>query len=239
MKRIGTYEIESLAQKFRVERLEVNATEPIHVKAAIRKLNIMAVYRPLSDASCGLSVKTKNGKSRFMLINSNMTRGRQHFTIAHEFFHLFYDEHPVLHLCDGKMGRKDVSEANADAFASALLMPKEGILKRLSPEEIVTKRLSLAKVIRIEQYYGVSRSSLLYRLKALKIISDTAFEALKAVPVKESVRQLGVDQALYEKGNELLVISDFGEKAKRLLDEDKISEGHYNALINMISNDKN
>lgn len=26
------------------------------------------------------------------------TRGRQHFTICHEFYHLFYDENPTPHL---------------------------------------------------------------------------------------------------------------------------------------------
>jgi hypothetical protein len=39
---------------------------------------------------------------------------------------------------------------------------------------------------------------------------------------------------LYEKGNEGVVIGDFGEKARRLFELEKISEGHYVELLNMI-----
>ena len=37
-----------------------------------------------------------------------------------------------------------------------------------------------------------------------------------------------------KKGNENMVIGDFGEKARRLFEENKISEGHYVELLNMI-----
>lgn len=42
---------------------------------------------------------------------------------------------------------------------------------------------------------------------------------------------------MYEPGNENLVIGDFGEKARRLLDEEKISEGHYMELLHKIGID--
>ncbi|MFA6832755.1 MAG: ImmA/IrrE family metallo-endopeptidase [Bacteroidaceae bacterium] len=239
MKKINSDTAELMAEKFRNENLEVSLKEPINIKAAIRKLNLVVAYRPLSDGCCGLSVKTKINENMFVLVNSNMTRGRQHFTVAHELFHLFYDNEPAPHLCRDEWGSRDVSEINANAFASALLLPKAGLLNRLLPEELASKEISMASVIRIEQYYGVSRSALLYRLKGLKLISTAVFNTLKAVNVMDSVKQLGLDVSLYHNGNENLVMGDFGEKAKLLYDREKISEGHYNELINLISDGKN
>lgn len=236
MKKITLETAEDLAEKFRTEELGVNTTEPINIKSALRKLDIIAVYRPLSEACCGLSVQAKEDKKKFILINSNTSRGRQHFTVAHEFFHLFYDDNPAPHLCNDMEGQREVSEKNANTFASALLLPKMGLLKFISPHELVEKAIDMSKLIRIEQYYGVSRHALLIRLKSLNLISSMVYEKLKKAPVMESVKPLGHDISLYLKGNKNLVIGDFGEKAKRLLDEEKISEGHYNELIHLISN---
>ena len=69
----------------------------------------------------------------------------------------------------------------------------------------------------------------------LNIISEDTRKDLSIIPVWSSAREYGYDLSLYQGGNEGLVISDFGEKAKRLFDEDKISEGHYIELLNMIS----
>jgi hypothetical protein len=39
---------------------------------------------------------------------------------------------------------------------------------------------------------------------------------------------------LYKDGNHKLVIGDFGTYARKLYDEEKISEGHYMELLNII-----
>ena len=44
----------------------------------------------------------------------------------------------------------------------------------------------------------------------------------------------GFDGSLYLPGNEGLVIGDFGAKARKLFEEERISEGHYHELLNMI-----
>ena len=89
MKRLTILEAETLAGKFRSE-IGLSQYEPVNAKTLLRKLNITTMYRPLSDNSYGISCRSKSGK-KFILVNSNSTRGRQHFTIAHELYHLFYD----------------------------------------------------------------------------------------------------------------------------------------------------
>ena len=170
-----------------------------------------------------------------MMVNSNSTRGRQHYTIAHEIYHLYFDENPVPHICgDADSG----VERDANLFASSFLMPKEGILKMVSEQEVKKHAVELATVLRLEQLYQVSRTSLLVRLKDIGIIQEACLQNLKSISVKESARQYGYDLALYESGNEGMVIGDFGEKARLLFDNGKISEGHYYELLNMITNEQ-
>ncbi len=72
------------------------------------------------------------------------------------------------------------------------------------------------------------------RLKCMGVISEMPLQELSAISARETARAYGYDTSLYESGNEGVVIGDFGEKAKRLFDEGRISEGHYVELLNMI-----
>ena len=42
------------------------------------------------------------------------------------------------------------------------------------------------------------------------------------------------DLSLYQPGNEGVVIGDFGEKARLLFEQERISEGHYVELLNLL-----
>lgn len=231
MKRLTIQESEILAQKFRSEH-GLSMTEPISTKTVLRKLGILTMYRPLSEKSFGISAKSESGRM-FMMVNCNSTRGRQHFTIAHELYHLLYDDSPEPHMCGGVATGV---EKDANLFASALLMPREGLLKMVSDEEVKSRKVKLATVLRIEQFFGVSRNTLLLRLKDIGLITESYLNELKSVPVKESAMQYGYNLSLYEAGNKGIVIGDFGEKARLLFESGRISEGHYYELLNMISN---
>ena len=230
MKKLSINEAEALADKFRTQ-VGINLNEPINVKTLMRKLGVTTMYRPLSENSYGISCKSMSGKM-FILVNSATTRGRQHFTIAHEFYHLFYDDNPMPHMCDGKATGE---EKNANMFASALLLPRGGVLSMFSPEEITGRTVKLATILRIEQFFGVSRLNLLLRLKDLGLVSEKLIEEIRSIYVKDSATAYGYDLSLYETGNENLVIGDFGEKARILFESGKISEGHYYELLSMIS----
>ncbi|MEG0033183.1 MAG: ImmA/IrrE family metallo-endopeptidase [Mucinivorans sp.] len=228
---------DGLAKKFRVDNA-ISQTEAINLKSLLRKLNILTIFRPLSDDFYGMSLLSASGL-KFILINSNNPKGRQHFSIAHELYHLFFDENPCPHMCSQVEGGKNTQEKNADKFAAALLMPEDGIREFISTEEIKGKRLRLSTIIKMEQYFSVSRLSLLFRLKNCNIINAIEFSELKSHQVIESATQHGYDTALYNSGNEGLVIGDFGEKARLLFEKEVISEGHYQELLNLLLDGKN
>lgn len=233
MKKLNKETAEILAQKMRSEYLRISDSEPVNMKTVLRQLNIMTVYRPLSDNLFGLSLATNDKRHRFMLVNSNSTRGRQHFTIAHELFHLYFDENPQPHFC-GQTTDTDPTERSANLFASALLMPKDGLLKHISKNEIMSREVEIDTLLKIEHLYGVSHLTLVLRLKELQLISQSCVEKMKALNITYEALLRGYDTDLYQKGNENLVIGDFGSKARKLFEEDRISEGHYLELLNLI-----
>lgn len=238
MKKRLTLDIaDGLARKFRAD-VNLSFSEAINLKSLLRKLNILTVFRPLSGDFCGMATCTPSGL-KFILINSNNPKGRQHFTIAHELYHLFIEDDPTPHICQLTVNSKDVSETNANMFASALLMPEDGLFEFISKEEIKGKAIHLSTIIKMEQYFSVSRLALLYRLRNCKIINQAELDTLMQYSVKDTAKQYGYDTALYESGNEGLVIGDFGEKARILYEQEVISEGHYQELLNLISDGKN
>ena len=231
MKRINVQEAELLAVKFRIDN-GFSRTEPLDVKIVLRKCNIQAMFRPMSDNAYGMSLKSKDG-DMFVLVNSSRTIGRQNFTIAHELFHLLYDDNPRPHVCGTE--NDSIAERNANLFAAALLMPHDGLLQCLTSEECMGRNIDIATVLRLEQLYGVSRQSMLYRLRSIGLIDEKHLKDLLSLSPMDTAREYGYDVSLYLSGNEGLVISDFGLNAKKLYDRGIISEGHYMELINMIS----
>lgn len=232
MRRLTEFDAELLAVKFR-NMLHLPQDVPFPVKEALEQLGILTVFRPLSESSYGMSIKTKDGY-RFMLVSSNSTIGRQHFTIGHELYHLYYDEDPQPHMC-GRDG-KSPSEQSADMFASNLLLPRVGIIAMLPDDFRCHKQIDLATVVKMEQRFQVSRKALLFRLKRLSIISEDELQSLLLAPTREAALRRGYDTSVYEKGNEGLVIGDYSAMATDLFETGRISEGHYNELINVLSN---
>ena len=235
MKKLAKDVIEQLALKMRSEA-GLNPAEPIHAKTLLRKLGVMVIYRPLSEKACGLSMRSSDGKMKFMLINSNNSRGRQHFTICHELFHLYYDEEPKPHICGTPGMEKDPAEINANAFASALLLPQAGVMQSIPTDEIMSRHVTTATMLRVEQLFGVSHQSLCYCLRNLRLLTEEELQdhLAKGMEIQQIAAEYGYDLALYQPGNEGVVIGDFGEKARLLYEQERISEGHYVELLNLL-----
>ncbi|MBQ9356342.1 MAG: ImmA/IrrE family metallo-endopeptidase [Prevotella sp.] len=234
MSRVNHSLIENLALKFRT-MAGLSQNEPVHVKTLLVKMGVVVKYRPLSDNVFGLSLKTPDDRYRFVLVNSNTSRGRQHFTIGHELYHLYFDPMPQPHVCDGK--ERDKSEMDANAFASYLLLPKEGIVAEIPSEELKRDAIRIGTVLRLEQIFSVSHEAMAYRLKHMGIISEARLQDLLGLPIKDMAAAYGFDLSLYDNGNKNLLIGDYGEKLRELYDRGSISEGHYMELHKHIYND--
>ncbi len=227
--------VESQVSRFR-QMTGLSDSEAVNFKSLLLKLNVLTIYRPLSADFSGMSLKS--GNKRFMLVNSNHPKCRQHFTIAHELYHLYIDPNPMPHNYMAE-GKKNDAEQCADAFALMFLMPADGVRQMIPDDELLSGHVTLASVLRLGHYFSVSYSAVLNRLFDLKLINRNERDAFKEYPVKKTARKYGYDLTLYEPGNENLIIGDFGEKARKLFDEGKISEGHYLELLHKIGIDNN
>ncbi|MDE6080289.1 MAG: ImmA/IrrE family metallo-endopeptidase [Duncaniella sp.] len=225
--------VESQASRFR-QFAGLSDSEAVNLRSLLLKLNVLTLFRPMSDSFSGMSLKG-NGRL-FMLINSNQPRCRQHFTICHELYHLFIEDNPVPHRCQ-EGGKKNESEQCADAFALMFLMPADAVRQMIPEDELKQGKVSLATALKLGQYFGASHAAVLNRLSDLKLISRNEREQLSVISVKRACREHGYDTSLYESGNEGRVIGDFGEKARKLFEADKISEGHYLELLHKIGID--
>ena len=150
MSRLSIATIERYAKDFRVNYIDTDLDSPINIKTVLTKLGVLALFRPLSEGLCGLSIRSTTD-DRFMLINSNNNIGRQHFTVAHELYHLYYGTNTVPHIC--RLGGKEPEEVNADSFASALLMPEKGLIQQLPREEYRSGKISMATLLRTERVF--------------------------------------------------------------------------------------
>jgi Zn-dependent peptidase ImmA (M78 family) len=235
MSRLSIATIERYTKDFRVNYIDTDLDSPINIKTVLTKLGVLALFRPLSEGLCGLSIKSTTD-DRFMLINSNNNIGRQHFTVAHELYHLYYGTNTVPHIC--RLGGKEPEEVNADSFASALLMPEKGLIQQLPGEEYRSGKISMATLLRTERVFGVSHDALLIRLLKLHIINDATYQQFKSITITSEAARYGYDTSLYRPGNNGLYIGTLGEMAKKEFDRGKISEGHYLEILNMLPNER-
>lgn len=228
-------EIPILAFDFRKNQ-SLSEIEPLNCKSLLLKLNTLTVYRPLSDNFSGMCLK--KDKLTFILINSNHPRGKQHFTIAHELYHLFCQSDFKPHICNpGNSNEVDLNEKMANAFAAELLMPEMGLKKMIPITELEKKVISISTILKLENYFSVSHAALVIRLRSMNLIGSKQHNDLINLKIKQTAKEYGFGLSLYEPGNEGVVIGDYGIIAKQLFIENKISEGHYYELMNCIGID--
>lgn len=225
-------QLEQDAIRFRSDH-GMSDREPIRLKSLLMYLNVQTMFRPMSEGMSGMAIKSDQSLSplRFVLINSAKSLGHQHFTICHELYHLYIQPDFTSMVCStGRFERKSKVEYQADVFASYLLLPESGILYLIPRDEIETDKISLATILKIENYFACSRAALLFRLKKLKLITQSKADQFNQ-NIRKSAIAYGYSTTLYEHGNSGEVIGDYGSLARELYDKEFISQSHYYTLL--------
>lgn len=211
------------------KRLGEDNTSPIDIFALIYALeNVTLVKYPLGEKISGACLK--NNTSTVIAVNSGMSIGRQRFSLAHELYHLYFDEDMITTICPSKIGGGNQTEKYADQFASYLLMPPAALYEKIQEIKIVENRkLTIKDVIKLEQYFGVSRQAMLFRLQEEGELSlSGAADMQKDVII--SAAKLGYDTSLYKPTPENENKGTYGhyiKQAENLLQSDIISTGKY------------
>jgi len=145
-------ELNSLALRTR-RMWNEDGYSPVDIFAIVngwKEKKITLVRYPLSSRISGMCTREK--QDVIICINSTTSYGRQRFTLAHELYHVLYEENMQRVICDMSMtGDKPESEYEADQFASYLLMPYDALLEY----EYDQAKWTLEKVIDAEQFFQV------------------------------------------------------------------------------------
>ena len=186
-------DLSTKAQELR-ESLGEDANSPVDIFSLISQIEgLTLVFYPLGKNISGMCVKDKDIK--LIAINSKMSYGRQRFSLAHELYHLYYDDASGFNVCSRILDPKSENEKCADQFASYFLAPYKSLKAAINK---VNKKgsLSMQNVIALEQYFGMSHLAMLWRLVSEGYLSQEKLDDYN-YGVISAARTLGYDDKLY------------------------------------------
>lgn len=215
--------------------LKEDLQSPIDIFSLINNLkDVTLVFYPMSERISGMCIKQSNIK--VIAINSNMSYGRQRFTVAHELYHLFFDEREFVNIvCEKDMNNEKVeSEKEADIFASYLLAPYDSLRSYLKEHDLLDKnKINIKQIIEIGQFYQLSHQATLYRLVYDGYIDWSSYNEFNVSVTSRAIR-LGYDDKLYKASMEekkYFSIGQYIEKVEQLKEKELISNGKYEELL--------
>lgn len=152
---------------------------PIKVEEIARSQGIEIVRHRFEGPESGFALR--DGSRRIIGLNTQTSRRRQRFTVAHELGHLLLHEGKIivdqavlrvdLRNDVSSMGT-DVEEIEANTFAAALLMPEsivfDHVLKLVRANSQITRETLISGLARI---FDVSAEAMGYRLINLGILT--------------------------------------------------------------------
>jgi Zn-dependent peptidase ImmA (M78 family) len=196
---------------------------------------ITLILHPMKNNISGMSGRIDK-KDAYIAINSQHTYGRQRFTLAHELYHLYFQEKFNAVICGTDLeGNRDEEEMNADSFASYFLAPYDALKLFITENLGINHRqpLEVGDIVRIEQHFGMSRQATLVRLRWDNYILQQNYEELKQ-NVKSSARRLGYDAILYSPlpiDKQYFTSGRYITLAEELKEKEYISKGKYDELL--------
>lgn len=217
------------------KHLGEDSSSPVDIFAlALSIENLTIVYYPMGDNMSGMCIKGQE-KNNVIAINSAMTLGRQRFSLAHEFYHLFYDK-TMISVCAKKIDSGKDIERSADMFASYFLMPDAALQEKAEKyvEKRDDKQLELNDVIRIEQYFGVSHQAAVFRLMHTPYLNNERGSNYLNTPVRRQAESLGYSSDLYRPSPEERRYMTYGkyiDQTEQVLSKELVSYGKYEELL--------
>lgn len=157
----------------------------------------------LPDDISGLTLSSPD-VGLFIVVNHSHHILRRRFSFAHEYAHVLLDR-DRFGMISRASDRDELVEVRGNAFAAYFLMPEEGIrrfvaaLGKGKPSRVYaqlfderdilpvegrtepgTQEIQLYDIVQIAHHFGVSRPAMLYRLRNLRLITESELKLLKA-----------------------------------------------------------
>lgn len=186
--------------------------------------NLTIVWFPMVDELSGCCRKTSDDK--VICINSKHSKGRQNFTLAHEIYHLLFEDSKDSFVCN--LNSDEESEKNANNFASSLLIPNIALYEFMNRNSIT--KWNLRDVIKCEQYFQISHIAMLCKLRRENLISYDEFLSFRH-NVKRVAWNLGYDLSLYESTKEYYTLGEIIPLSNLAYDKKRITGGKFDEIL--------
>ncbi len=182
-------------------RLGLGKTPIPNVADLLDAQGILAAMEKMPDDVSGLTlVDPEIGV--LIVVNEDHALARRRFSYAHEYCHVLADRERKG-IVSRSSERDELTEVRANAFAAAFLMPDYGMREFVSSlgkgrasrmgstvfdesgtveaharSDPGSQDLQFYDVVQIAHYFGASRTAVIYRLRNLRMISQSQMEAL-------------------------------------------------------------
>lgn len=158
----------------------------------------------------------------FVVANREHHILRRRFSFAHEYAHVLADRERIG-LVSRSSERDNLIEVRANAFAACFLMPEKGVRQFIAGlgkgkasraqaevfDEVESlevegrmppgsQAVQLYDVVQLAHHFGVSRIAALYRIRNLRLVSQTEFDGLAALDEAGRGRQIATQLGLPE-----------------------------------------
>ena len=227
---IDKLDINTKAQELR-ELFGEDANSPVDIFPIVNQIeDLTLVFYPLGENISGMCVR--DSEIKLIAVNSAMSYGRQRFSLAHELYHLYFDDESGFNVCSKKFDPKSENEKCADQFASYFLAPYIS-LKTMIKKTVGKDRFTLQDVIFLEQYFGMSHQAMLWRLLSERYISSKQFDAY-GEGVISFAKRLGFDDKLYKAASIDSQKKTYGyylKQVEELRKKDIVSSGKIDELL--------
>lgn len=175
-------------------------------------------------AGAGSALVADSEFGHIIAIDAQEVPWRQNFSLGHELFHLLAKNYYPLESSQNETSvGKPKYEKLADAFSSALLMPRIAVLSELK-KRTVENRIAWVDLIGIATEFGVSRDALLWRLVNLGKLKAADVKGIKGSDEFKNMDK----EARYSRRAD---VQDFSKRFVRLgvkaLQLGKISKGRF------------
>jgi Zn-dependent peptidase ImmA (M78 family) len=157
----------------------------------------------------------------YIFVNNDKSTERTTFDLAHELGHL------ILHRHGGPIGRE--VEMEADAFASAFLMPKANVIS------VCPRFVTLESIFQLKVYFRVSAAAMIMRLHKLKLISDWQYRNLYIALSKNGYAKQEPNPLPKESSQLLMKVSSYlrssGESFNQITEVLKVYPEELNSFV--------
>ncbi len=229
---INRLDLDSKAYDCR-RKLGIDTDAPIDIFSVVTEeiSELTLVLYPFGNNISGMFMSSDGVQC--IAINSNMPYGRQRFTLCHELYHYYFDDNSALiQLCSMKLDPKDENERKADTFASFLLAPYHSLTKKF--HDLCADKPTLENIIRLEQFFGISHTALLWRLKIDNLINEEQLKEFDISSISLEAQKLGFTKQLYYPFEEKGVKKTLGayiRNANNIFEKGLISQGKFEELL--------